>query len=1283
MTSPHPSPHGEARTVPRRARTILAAALAVSGLVAVADATGPVDADPASGVGPITVDESGHWFEYAGNGEPYFMAGSGGPEGFLYYSDSRKQDIVDQLIANDVRAVYLHAVRSNGGDGSSDENPFIQSGNPSSGVDPAVLDEWDTYLSQLDEAGIVIWFHLYDDGARPFGACNPDLPAAEQAFVKTIVERFRDYQHLVWLPTEEHVIKACGDNSVDIEKAKALAAEIRLHDDVHPLGVHHNNGQSNQYLGNDDIDVFAQQVCQQSQFASVDGLHDAGAFGEDVYVMAECHPWHKDLLDAGDRTSLRRSFWSSVMAGGYVLFYDAWESTDPTPGMLADLGRINAFMDTTRFSETGPADQLAAAGTKWVLANEAADVYILYSNTDPSSMGVQGMSAGSYALGWFDPNTGQRVSQTVTVGSGTASFPVPNGLGPEVAVSIEPADGPPPTTTQPPVTTTEPPVTTTTEPPVTTTEPPVTTTEPPVTTTEPPVTTTEPPVTTVPPPPGPIVELAATDDAYLQGSTAFDASRLRVESGNRVRTSFVRFDTSGVVAATSERLELLVGDDPGAGTLTVWSGDGGTWTESTLTVANAPTPGDELASVDRAFSTGQVIGLDLPVDVIDGDELDLVIQLDGAGSNDVAFVSSEGGDGPRLVVERDVEPTPTTAPPTTAPPTTAPPTTAPPTTAPPVDEPVQTVTFTGTDDPVANPERGFHEGVSVADSTNGSTTSVAQMTSMYDDGIRLARMYVRLDDFRGAPLDPQLLADLDEVFDRARTAGIKLVPRFTYNFGSAPDATVDRIEEHLDQLAPVLQANADVISVLQAGFIGAWGEWHSSSNGLTNPADRARVRAALLDALPVERMIQLRYPDDLIELEPAPLDAADAWSGSDRARTGHKNDCFLANEHDAGTYIPLSRKGEFQSYLDTMTEFTAMGGETCQVSLSEQRTDCPTALAELERFHWDYLNLDFYGPTIERWRTDGCFDEIEQRLGYRYRLVEVTAPTKVEPGGSLDLRIGVANDGFGKLYNPRPLDIVLVDVATGVRVNATAVTDARTVLPSPGESTELELTVELPAGLSPGTYRLHLELPDGAASLAGDPRYSVRFANSGTWRPSSGLNDLLLDVTVGEGGPPVEEPPVDEPPVDEPPTPLVLAPIADAYLQDGSGVDGDLLRVESGARTRVSHLVFDTSSVADTASATLVLTVGADEGAGTITIHRGEGGTWTGGALTSANAADPGEPLASVSGEFAVGDVLAVPVGPLAGSPTTLVVTTDAQGADDVSFVASGDAAGPVLRIAG
>ncbi len=1244
-----------------------------------------------AGAGPLTVDGSGHWFEYADSGDPYFMAGSGGPEGYLYYSDSRKQSIVDQLIANDVRAIYIHAVRSDGGDGGSDQNPFRDKSNPGSGVDPAVLGNWDRYLSQLDDAGIVTWFHLYDDGARPYGACNPDLPQGEKDFVKALVERFRDYQHLVWLPTEEHIIKACGNNSVDVEKAKSLAAEIRKYDAVHPVGVHHNNGQSNQYLGNTDIDVFSQQICQNGE-DSVDGLHEAGEWGEDVYVMAECHPWHKDLLDDGDRTTLRQGFWASVMAGGYVLFYDAWESTDPSQDMLADLGRINAFMDTTRFAETEPADQLAAGGTRWVLANESNDLYILYSNTGPSDLGVQGITAGSYQLSWFNPVDGNRVAQTVDVGGGIATFPVPGGMGAEVALYLQPADAPPPPSNPEPTT----PVPTNPEP-----------------------TTPEP---TNPEPDGPETRRAPMEDAYLQNSKAYNTTHLRVESGSRHRVTYLRFDTSDVAATGSVRLELTVSDDPGTGTVTVSKGVGGAWTDSDLSVANAPKAAEVLASVQSSFKTGNKVLFDLPADVVSGEVLDLVIEIDAGGVSDVAFDSTAADNPPALLIGGSgptgptvtSSPDPTVAPDPTPTPTGPAPTspaipglgvncgvvtleaeslavngawrtaqapqasggryivweglsesannnspadvithkvridrpgsyrfswamrqpdnvesdkandswlnfpdasrfgptgggdypefvkvygnskgsfaysatadvnhskstmaieydrpgiytmqiagrshghqidrivlhhesisradalagpangctdgTAPvdpvvvdPVVVPVVVDPVvvdpgpgggdgtgpgegrQNVTYRPTTDVVPNPERGFHRGA-------------GNMGSAYKDGYRLVRDYVRLDDYRDRPLDQRVFGEVDDLAAEARKAGVKIVLRFSYNFGKAPDASMSRIDQHLGQLEPVLRRNSDVIAVLQAGFVGAWGEWHSSTNGIDDAGQKAKVRAALLDVLPDDRMIQLRYPDDLMDMERAALSSQRAFTAADQARTGHKNDCFLANEHDAGTYTPMSRKAEFQTYLAALTEYTVMGGETCQVSYPNQRTGCATALAELDRFNWDYLNLDFYGNTIDKWRSDGCFGEIERRLGYRYRMLSATANTSVASGGRLGIELDIANEGFGKLYNPRPLNVVLLNESTGRRYRMTAAADARKVLPTGGSKATVDLSVVVPGSVPSGTYSVHVELPDGSARLADDARYSVRFANASTWRASLGVNDLSLDVTVG------------------------------------------------------------------------------------------------------------------------------------------------------------------------
>lgn len=415
--------------------------------------------------GALTVDSSGHWFVYNDTGEPYFMAGAGGPEGFLYYSDERKQQIVDNLITSGANAIYMHSIRSNGGDGKASENPFNDTSNPNSGVNMDVLDNWDRYFKQLDDAGITLWLHLYDDGTRPWGCAVP-LPQAEKDYVSTIVNKFKKYQHVVWLSGEEHKMKGC-DDAQDVVKMKALAAEIRKHDTVHPLGVHHNNGEKFAYAGDPNINVFGQQVCGSDSHRSVDGLHNVGAWGDYVYVMAECHPWHKDLLRDGDRTTLRQSFWGSVMAGGYVLFYDAYEQTDPSLAMLEDLGRINSFMNTTRFHEMAPNDGLANGGTRWVLANESKGLYILYSNKNPSDMGAKNLTAGTYALTWYNPIDGKTVRQTKTVNSGNQNFTKPSGIGNEAVLYVERQNGSAPTATPP-----------TTTPPTATPVPPTATPAP-------------------------------------------------------------------------------------------------------------------------------------------------------------------------------------------------------------------------------------------------------------------------------------------------------------------------------------------------------------------------------------------------------------------------------------------------------------------------------------------------------------------------------------------------------------------------------------------------------------------------------------------------------------------------------------------------------------------------------------------------------------------------------------------------------------------------------------
>ena len=215
---------------------------------------------------------------------------------------------------------------------------------------------------------------------------------------------------------------------------------------------------------------------------------------------------------------------------------------------------------------------------------------------------------------------------------------------------------------------------------------------------------------------------------------------------------------------------------------------------------------------------------------------------------------------------------------------------------------------------ILNPERGFRFDGDINPESNFATYYEAL-------GITLVHSYVRLDDYREVDLSQDFLDDLEAGFANMRNSGIKTVLRFSYNFGpypdSEPDASKAQILRHIEQLRPILQNNADVIAWMQAGFIGAWGEWHTSTNGLDNLEDKQEILFALLDALPETRMIQVRYPSDIIDMFPEVLSGEQAFTQTQQARVGFHNDCFVSSDTDVGTY---EKSGEFtlerdQKYL--------------------------------------------------------------------------------------------------------------------------------------------------------------------------------------------------------------------------------------------------------------------------------------------------------------------------------------------------------------------------------
>ncbi len=434
------------------------------------------------------------------------------------------------------------------------------------------------------------------------------------------------------------------------------------------------------------------------------------------------------------------------------------------------------------------------------------------------------------------------------------------------------------------------------------------------------------------------------------------------------------------------------------------------------------------------------------------------------------------------------------------------------------DAPGTDISFAPSDAMLLNPERGFYTTADLAEERDFARVRRDDKTLLYGA--------VHLDAYLGADhaqdLPEQVLDDTDAGFAAVREAGLKVIVRFQYDDGEgydsgtgANDATKEWMLRHIQQLAPILTKNEDVLFVYQAGFIGAWGEWHTSQNFRDGTADadiRKEIVEAMLAGSPASRTVGLRYPAyKRMFYGTLPISDTQSFTDTSVARVGHFNDCFLSGTDDVGTY-QYEPMATLKDYLALDTQYVPIGGETCA---TDARNECPIATEEMARFHFTYINEDYNRAVISRWTEGGCRGDIDRKLGYRIALTSGNLPTEVKPGGSFALNLSLTNEGWATLMTPRPV-IVVLQSATGERLEATLPLDPRAWQPGPHE---IRARLRVPADLATGTYRLSLWLPDAAPSLRERPEYAVQLANQGVWDQTYGDNTLAeLALTTDADG---------------------------------------------------------------------------------------------------------------------------------------------------------------------
>ncbi|XP_042214626.1 uncharacterized protein LOC121861128 [Homarus americanus] len=285
-----------------------------------------------------------------------------------------------------------------------------------------------------------------------------------------------------------------------------------------------------------------------------------------------------------------------------------------------------------------------------------------------------------------------------------------------------------------------------------------------------------------------------------------------------------------------------------------------------------------------------------------------------------------------------------------------------------------------------NPERGFYTYTETSTS-NWNPLNVADLQSFVQQGYTLIFRYVILDTFVNSNISDDILLKIGEDFDTLREAGMKVLLRLCYSISESikSDAKLNQLLSHLNQLTPILDEHAGVIAVVQAGFIGVWGEWYYTENygdeGVISQAnwmDRGTVLSQLMNAIPASRHIQLRTPKykKVLLNRTSPITKNEAYYDTMVARLGIHNDCFLASDTDYGTYENIAVDYPF---LQEETKYLPMGGETC--NYNPPRSDCPTALKELRELHFTYLNNGYHEGVLNSWKTQSCYNEVQFSYG--------------------------------------------------------------------------------------------------------------------------------------------------------------------------------------------------------------------------------------------------------------------------------------------------------------
>jgi len=328
--------------------------------------------------------------------------------------------------------------------------------------------------------------------------------------------------------------------------------------------------------------------------------------------------------------------------------------------------------------------------------------------------------------------------------------------------------------------------------------------------------------------------------------------------------------------------------------------------------------------------------------------------------------------------------------------------------------------------------------------------------------------------------------------------GMRLMIRFTYNFGpigpGAMDAPLSVILQNIDQVAPGLLQNKDLIFALEAGFIGTWGEWHDSTNGNDTASAQQMVLNKELSYFNGVFPVLVRYPGDLIQ-----------YTGSltPQAGLGLHDDYYASDSDDGSTWNPCNADAgyclsdtaaQLETYAAAVSTNTMFVGEFGALYPALQT--CSALSQYSYTYHPQSISINPYPNTIgTELQNEGCALSFYNMAGTRIELQQATIVGNPTPNGELYLALTLVNTGYGRVIRQRPVTLIFTsngNIVAQMPISVSNMDLRQLSSSSPLAPQTFQMNVTLPPTFpSSGSVSAAVLIPDPAPTLTSQPAYAL------------------------------------------------------------------------------------------------------------------------------------------------------------------------------------------------